>query len=125
MTIHRRVADAFVKKVPGKNKVDHIDGDKLNNYCLNLRWADDFDNMQYAVKNGLLDNAANKARVRMRKTGTEYGFANSQKYLRVAHPLEIVIGGTKMIFRSVRQASVYLKMDHKTLANRIKKGMYK
>jgi hypothetical protein len=43
--IHQLVANAFVSNVEHKNQVNHIDGNKLNNYFLNLEWVTSSENM--------------------------------------------------------------------------------
>jgi hypothetical protein len=37
--VHRLVAEAFLENPDGKDEVDHIDRDKLNNNSANLRWV--------------------------------------------------------------------------------------
>ena len=51
MAIHRLVAEAFVDKPIGYNNtftVNHIDGVKTNNYCLNLEWLS-YSGQQYDI----------------------------------------------------------------------------
>lgn len=51
--IHRLVALAFVEPVEGKEKVNHKDGNKLNNLADNLEWATSGENNQHAYDTGL------------------------------------------------------------------------
>jgi hypothetical protein len=44
LTIHRLVANAFVKNKAKKAFVDHIDCNKTNNYFANLRWCSSIEN---------------------------------------------------------------------------------
>lgn len=59
-SVHRLVADVFIHKIPEKNVVNHIDGNKLNNSVENLEWCTTGDNIRHAYKIGLMDNAIKK-----------------------------------------------------------------
>lgn len=50
-TVHRLVASAFVPKVEGRNVVNHLDCDKLNNNADNLEWTTVKENTIHAYKN--------------------------------------------------------------------------
>jgi len=45
--VHRLVAAAFLENPDGKPFVDHIDGDRTNNYLSNLRWVTGKENVRY------------------------------------------------------------------------------
>ena len=51
--IHREVALAFIPNLYNKSTVNHIDGDKNNNYVSNLEWATVSENIQHAFDNKL------------------------------------------------------------------------
>ncbi|MBS4195358.1 HNH endonuclease [Bacillus sp. FJAT-49870] len=51
--IHRLVAEVFVEKDEGKDLVNHIDGNKLNNNANNLEWSTPTENAQHAIELGL------------------------------------------------------------------------
>lgn len=53
--MHRLVAFLFCYKPPNKyTEVNHLDGNKENNYYRNLRWHTRLENMQHAVRIGLI-----------------------------------------------------------------------
>lgn len=51
--VHRLVAFAFIPVIQGKNQVNHIDGNPLNNEVGNLEWCDQSENMIHAYETGL------------------------------------------------------------------------
>ena len=54
--IHILVAQAFIPNPDNKPEVNHDDGHKMNCYVGNLYWSTRAENMQHAVKTGLLIN---------------------------------------------------------------------
>lgn len=52
--VHRLVALHFLPKVDGKEFVNHIDGNKLNNHFSNLEWVTKSENSIHAIETGLV-----------------------------------------------------------------------
>lgn len=49
--VHRLVALSFLEKVEGKNEINHIDEDKINNNVNNLEWCNGKYNSNYGTRN--------------------------------------------------------------------------
>lgn len=47
--VHRIIAQTFLKKLKGKNQVNHIDGIKNNNVVTNLEWVNSSENQKHAI----------------------------------------------------------------------------
>ena len=60
MRVHKLVALTFIENENNLPQINHIDGNKLNNEVSNLEWISNYDNMQHAIKNGLIDQELRK-----------------------------------------------------------------
>lgn len=51
--VHRLVADTYIDKVPGKDKVNHKNGVRTDNRVENLEWCTQKENVRHAWATGL------------------------------------------------------------------------
>lgn len=75
--IHRLVAMTFLEKIEGKNFVNHIDGNKLNNHFTNLEWCTNEENNKHAWKLGIAKKPLTSDKIikeirELRKNGMPY-----------------------------------------------------
>ena len=69
--IHRLVADTFYDGNFDKLEVNHIDGNKTNNFIGNLEWCTGSENIKHSYKNGLRKPPRMK-KVKIIETGKIY-----------------------------------------------------
>ena len=50
LSIHKLVAVHFIPNIKNKPEINHIDGNKQNNFVENLEWVTPSENMEHAVK---------------------------------------------------------------------------
>ena len=58
--VNRIVAIAFIPNNYNKAQVNHIDGNKENNCVNNLEWVTNKENMDHALKTGLISHSSKK-----------------------------------------------------------------
>lgn len=70
MRIHKLVALSFIQNPNNLPQINHKDGNKLNNKTDNLEWISNYDNIQHAIKNNLINQELRKENMRkLGKTG--------------------------------------------------------
>ena len=91
--INRLVAQTFISNPESKDKVNHIDGNKLNNRLENLEWTTNQENIQHAYDTGLNKNISSV--IQYDKTGT----------IKIKE------------FKSIKEASIELKIQGSQISN--------
>jgi hypothetical protein len=81
--VHRLVAEAFIGKPVGKDYVNHLDNNGLNNNVDNLEWCTVSENLAHAQKQGRLFEAQSKG-----------GKVTSKKAQESAHNFALSLVGT-------------------------------
>lgn len=76
--IHRLVALAFIPNPEDKPEVNHIDGNKMNNYWTNLEWVWQWENMEHAIKHGLRKSSITDDQIHMACAMLENGVAAAE-----------------------------------------------
>ena len=74
--VHRLVAEAFIENKKNKLQVNHIDGNKMNNFVNNLEWVTPSENIIHSYKNNLQAKKRPKKFIINYSTGIFYNGIN-------------------------------------------------
>lgn len=92
--VHRLIAETFLKREKGQNQVNHLDGDKLNNYVTNLEWCTCSHNIKHANDTGLVCKEKLRQRViwnKGRTSKTDARVSNLAKNSRLLKDSSVVL----------------------------------
>lgn len=103
-TVHRLICSAFVENPDHLPCVDHIDGNRVNNNITNLRWCTTKDNLNFEMaKRNMSITSKNSVKCQEHRRNIRKLF-----YKPVVATLH---DGTTLRFKSIKEASDYLKCD--------------
>ena len=77
--VHRLIAMTFLENPENKEQVNHIDGNKLNNYLSNLEWVTAEENIEHAKTNHLFKSTCTTPPIRT-KDGPQVGYMFTNVY---------------------------------------------
>lgn len=89
-SVHRLVAEHFIKNTDLKPTVNHIDGVKTNNNVSNLEWSTHSEQMIHAVKNDLLEKRGTpKYTKKFKQEILEYYLSNPMSLRKLADKFSV------------------------------------
>ena len=81
--VHRIVAQTFILNPENKPQINHLDGNSLNNNVSNLEWSTSTENMEHAIKMGLIDSYSGLQDQTRSENGKKTGAINGMKSRRM------------------------------------------
>ena len=124
--VHRLIAQTFIPNPENKPDINHLDGNPLNNNVDNLAWCTKSENIQHAIKNGLIDNFTEKCKRIRSENGKKMGAINSKKSrrlfsMKIANEIRTIYQQEKISFR---QLAIKYSCSDRTIGNIIKNISY-
>jgi hypothetical protein len=106
--IHRLIAEAFISNPLNKTDVNHIDGNKSNNFVINLEWCTRSENCKHAFKTGL-SKISDKHKNLLSKRAKKYIGGNNPAARKVINCK------TNIIYATVSEAALHYGLKRTTL----------
>ena len=104
--IHRLIAQEYIPNPLNKQEVNHINGNKLDNRIENLEWVTPLENIQHAIKLGLLVcSESSKQLLRERS---------------IKKTKDVITGN---VYDSLKNACIDLGINYSTQLHRMSKGV--
>ena len=119
-SVHRLVAEAFIKNNDNFPIINHIDGNKSNNITSNLEWTTQKNNVQHAWNNNLCKQSLK----RCTNAINQLNKINEKPEIQFLHKLGKPVKCLELnrIFLSIKRAGVKLGINDDSIQHSLKKG---
>ena len=120
--VHRLVAMTYLDNPSNKEQVNHIDGDKLNNYLSNLEWVTAEENIEHAKKHNLFKITCTTPPIRT-KEGPQVAYVFTNIY----NDQQFIIFGFRKLRKQFKISGYTYELiqKHANTGDYIKSGLLK
>ena len=120
--VHRLVAMTYLDNPSNKEQVNHIDGDKLNNYLSNLEWVTAEENIEHAKKHNLFKTTCTTPPIRT-KEGPQVAYVFTNIY----NDQQFIIFGFRKLRKQFKISGYTYELiqKHANTGDYIKSGLLK